>query len=224
MILTRNKELLLRGLAFIILYPLMIVLLRLGPWTTLAMAVLAGVIGMIEWFNMITKAKTLPQSVSFLLIGNAYIFLGAFLFWFLYLKLGWLVMALLLTATIISDTGAYIFGSLLKGPKLAPAISPNKTWSGAFGGVVSTILFGLILGQEYMIKINLIPEIHWTIFLGLISLTAQLGDLLESWAKRKLNTKDSSHLIPGHGGILDRIDSILAVVYFISLLMVLQIV
>lgn len=212
------KTFLLRSITAIILYPLLIWLLIMGPWTTLALTLVVGVMAMVEWFKMTMNAKTLPQSTAFLLAGNAYIFLGLFIFWFLYLKLGWFPMAIILTATIISDTAAYVVGSILKGPKLIPSISPNKTWSGSIGSLVCTVLFGFLIGPEHIKAISFMPYVPWPIFLICLSIVAQLGDLLESWSKRQLNVKDSGHLIPGHGGILDRLDSMLSVMYFMAIL------
>jgi len=105
-----------------------------------------------------------------------------------------------------SDIGAYLAGRWLGGPKLAPAISPNKTWAGAAGGLVAAMAVGLAaalaLGGDA--GIGLAPLV--AAWLGLVS---QAGDLFESWIKRRFNVKDSSGLIPGHGGLLDRLDGVL---------------
>lgn len=107
------------------------------------------------------------------------------------------------------DIFAYFGGRLLKGPKLAPNISPNKTWSGAIVGAAATcFLF-------YVIDINNKLSI---VALLLLIVSSILGDLLESKVKRYLNVKDTSNLIPGHGGILDRLDSFLLVSYIFIVL------
>ncbi len=105
-----------------------------------------------------------------------------------------------------SDIGAYVAGRWLGGRKLAPSISPGKTWSGAIGGLVAAMLFGEATAQA------LAPS-----GLGraaaaacLLSVVSQAGDLLESWIKRQFGVKDSGRLIPGHGGLLDRLDGMLA--------------
>ncbi len=114
-----------------------------------------------------------------------------------------------------SDTGGYVFGRLVGGAKLAPRISENKTWAGVFGGV----LFSLTTAAILIYTLGLSPQLLlWAV---LISLATQAGDLLESYMKRYHNIKDSSHLLPGHGGVLDRVDGLLLAImvfYFIFLL------
>ena len=104
-----------------------------------------------------------------------------------------------------TDSGAYCFGKLIGGPKLAPSVSPGKTWAGLFGGVFCSALWctsaGLYLGIGSAIEL---------VGLGIIlAILAQSGDLLMSKAKRKLSVKDTGGLLPGHGGLLDRVDSLL---------------
>ena len=105
-----------------------------------------------------------------------------------------------------TDTGAYFIGKLLKGPKLAPDISPNKTWSGAIGGCLLALLVSMFMKPYLSVEFDLIGVTGFTI---IISIFGQFGDLLESWAKRMLAVKDTGNIIPGHGGVLDRIDALL---------------
>jgi CDP-diglyceride synthetase len=114
-----------------------------------------------------------------------------------------------------SDIGAYIVGRLAGGPKLAPAISPGKTWSGAVGGLASAVLAGLAVAACLSPEISPSHAIGPGIVLGIIS---QAGDLLESALKRHFGVKDSGHIIPGHGGLLDRLDALLAVAPVAALL------
>ena len=111
----------------------------------------------------------------------------------------------LLLVVWASDIGAYVVGRLLGGPKLAPALSPGKTWSGSVGGLVAAVLAGELAA-------------HWLapgalgragLLAGLLGIASQAGDLLESGIKRRFGVKDSGHLIPGHGGLLDRLDGLL---------------
>lgn len=103
----------------------------------------------------------------------------------------------------VTDIGAYFVGRQLRGPKLAPAISPGKTWSGAIGGLALGVLAGMIIAS-----LAGAPTAGPFIAAILLSITAQLGDLYESSLKRRANVKDSSELIPGHGGMMDRIDGL----------------
>jgi phosphatidate cytidylyltransferase len=104
-----------------------------------------------------------------------------------------------------SDIGAYACGRLIGGPKLAPRISPNKTWAGFFGGIGAAVLGSLAVGVFYGT-----PQLALMAALGaILSLISQGGDLLESQQKRRFGVKDSGRLIPGHGGLLDRLDSLL---------------
>jgi phosphatidate cytidylyltransferase len=105
----------------------------------------------------------------------------------------------------MTDTGALIAGNLLKGPKLAPVLSPNKTWSGTFGGILAAaaaeaIFIGVLGGSAW----------RAALYGAGLSVVAQAGDLFESFVKRRFHKKDSGTIIPGHGGVLDRIDSMLA--------------
>lgn len=103
-----------------------------------------------------------------------------------------------------TDTTAYFAGRYFGGKKLAPSISPGKTWSGFYGGLFG----GFIIGALFAISINQSPVMLASIGL-VLSLIAQAGDLFESGIKRHFGVKDSSHLIPGHGGILDRLDGVI---------------
>lgn len=112
------------------------------------------------------------------------------------------------------DTGSYIFGKLFGFHKLCPNISPKKSFEGAFGGLFSVALFFIIFNKYNLVNINLQLI---SIFSLLISATALFGDLFESYLKRLSNLKDSGVLLPGHGGLLDRFDSILLNTYLIYL-------
>jgi phosphatidate cytidylyltransferase len=108
-----------------------------------------------------------------------------------------------------SDIGAYMVGRLVGGPKLAPAISPNKTWSGAAGGLAAAIAVGIGIAGWVDAGAS---SIRVAMVAALLGIAAALGDLFESGIKRHFHVKDSSGLIPGHGGLLDRVDGLLAAV------------
>jgi phosphatidate cytidylyltransferase len=106
-----------------------------------------------------------------------------------------------------TDTGAYIAGRRIGGPKLAPRVSPNKTWAGLFGGMTAATLVGLAISI-------VVPDVSPWLAMPLgavLAVVEQVGDLFESGVKRRFGVKDSSNLIPGHGGVLDRLDGLLAV-------------
>ena len=133
----------------------------------------------------------------------------------------WLLLALL--TTFATDTGAYLVGRAIGRHPMAPSISPNKTWEGAIGGFVGAIAATLLMGQFF--NLGLDPA-AWNWQLPLIGATvgiaAQAGDLLESRLKRLAQVKDAGNLMPGHGGLLDRLDSLLLtipVVYYLVILL-----
>ena len=108
---------------------------------------------------------------------------------------------------VAADTGGYIVGRSIGGPKLAPRISPNKTWAGLAGAVVGAGLAGLFAA----FMLNHTDVWALTLLSAALGVVEQLGDLVESAFKRHFGVKDTSHIIPGHGGVLDRIDGLLAV-------------
>ena len=118
---------------------------------------------------------------------------------------GWLLYALFMT--FAADTGAFFVGKLIGRHRMAPGISPGKTWEGFAGGLLCAV--GASAGLAALL--NLPGSILTQLVIGLLLATvAALGDLAESWMKRHANVKDSGAILPGHGGILDRMDSLLA--------------
>jgi phosphatidate cytidylyltransferase len=115
---------------------------------------------------------------------------------------GFLAVIFLFAIVWMSDIGAYFAGRALGGPKLVPQVSPNKTWAGAVGGLLAAILAAVAVA-----KLAALSAIFPLAVLALaLSVFAQAGDLFESFLKRRFHAKDSSHLIPGHGGLMDRLD------------------
>jgi phosphatidate cytidylyltransferase len=118
-----------------------------------------------------------------------------------------------LVLTWICDTFAYMVGSQFGGPKMAPVLSPKKTWSGAVGGAVGAVLAAVLLGLVVVNRVGWSFTIPQLLGLGLVvGVAAQVGDVAESLLKREAGVKDSSDLIPGHGGVLDRLDSLYFVI------------
>ena len=120
-------------------------------------------------------------------------------------RVGFEYLLFLFGAVWLTDIGAYTAGRAIGGPRLAPSISPSKTWAGAFGGLVAAIA-GAYWGAKYMATPPPFGAIPAAICL---SIATQCGDLFESSVKRRFSKKDSGTIIPGHGGILDRIDGLL---------------
>lgn len=116
------------------------------------------------------------------------------------------------------DTGAYIFGSLIGKHKIMEKVSPGKTWEGLFGGLIVAIGTALVVAEIF----KTISRTDWITVSLITVITGTLGDLLESGIKRNAGVKDSGHLLPGHGGILDRIDSVLLSVPFVLLFLLLK--
>ena len=111
-------------------------------------------------------------------------------------------MLLLFAIVWTTDVLGYFAGRAFGGPKLLPAISPKKTWSGAIAGTLGAMIVAVLVAACF----GSFNRIAIAIIALLLSVVAQLGDLLESWVKRQFGAKDASHLIPGHGGVMDRLD------------------
>jgi len=135
---------------------------------------------------------------------------------FALLSLSWAWETLVLwvfAVTWATDILAYFAGRAIGGPKLAPGISPNKTWAGLIGGMVGAGLFGWLVATWFEME----PIFLWAG--ALMGAIAQAGDLYESWVKRRAGVKDSGTMLPGHGGVLDRLDGLLAVAIATTLLL-----
>lgn len=126
---------------------------------------------------------------------------------------GWHALVLVFLVVWSSDIGGYVAGRGIGGPKLAPRISPNKTWAGAIGGFGTSLLAAAcwaLAGAGGLMAMVVLAAV--------LSIVSQLGDLFESAVKRHFGVKDSSHIIPGHGGLLDRLDGYVAAIVFAAIL------
>ena len=148
-----------------------------------------------------------PYALLILLAGYGFIYLRQ--------DLGLIWMLWLLLVVIISDVGGYLAGRMFGGPKFWPAISPKKTWSGTVAGWIGAALIGLYFSNAYDLWAGL-PLVS-----VLVAFAAQMGDIAESAIKRKTGIKDSSNLIPGHGGFMDRFDGMLGASVVVVLLVLL---
>jgi phosphatidate cytidylyltransferase len=149
------------------------------------------------------RGRALP-----LALGALYIGVPALSLLWLYARpeIGRALVIWIISIVIAADIGAYFVGRALKGPKLAPRISPGKTWSGAIGGGAAAIAAGIVLGMAFGLAPVLVLA-GAAVFFAAISL---MGDLLESGVKRAFRVKDASGILPGHGGMMDRVDGIVA--------------
>jgi len=168
--------------------------------------IVLGVLSVIEFLDITKKITAnklylLVSSLSF--VSYIFTFCFFFIFFFKFAQLKILLIILLLVC-IASDIGGYIFGKIFKGPKLSK-ISPNKTVAGAIGSLLLSSLVIVLLFYFINEKLN-----YLTIIVAMItSIFCQLGDLFFSFLKRKANLKNTGNFLPGHGGVLDRLDSIL---------------
>lgn len=177
----------------------------------MAMIVIAALLTLHEWFNMV---KNLSNGALLIMAGTLY--LSVSYFSFVFLRFGF-EQGVWLTLTVIfcvwsSDVLAYAVGKALKGRKLCPNVSPNKTWSGLAGAMIGFMVILVI--APLLVPLGIRPAPLWAmVVIGLaLGVVAQAGDLMISAIKRKSGLKDTGQLIPGHGGLLDRIDALLLVV------------
>lgn len=202
----------------------------LGSWAVRGLVVIACLAMLWEWQSLVTKMphRGLAQ-LLWRIAGVAYIGLAGWLLWQEPL------MVVILPIVWAIDIFAYFSGRTFGGPKIAPSISPSKTWAGLIGGIIGASIavypFALALGTSEdggpWYDINWLDHTTPTpglmalsLFLGVIAaVLAQSGDFFESWMKRKAGVKDSSRLIPGHGGVFDRLDGALPLIILVGLTM-----
>jgi len=161
---------------------------------------------LVEWFALVRAMTLSGGAKGALTILGPVLTIGAVGgLWFIRDTLGMTAALWVFAMVWATDIGAYFAGRAFGGARLAPRISPSKTWSGLFGGMIAALVAGATLGDRAGI-------IGVPLWIGLImGLLAQLGDLGQSWMKRRAGVKDSGTLIPGHGGVFDRVDGLLPV-------------
>ncbi len=208
-----SRALRLRIASALVLVPIAVAAVWFGPpWITIVVGV-AGLAMAWELSRLATTRQLRRQDWAWIAIGTIWIASGCAAFLWLAATAGPLVVFWLLGVVWATDIFAYFVGKAIGGPRLAPRLSPNKTWAGVIGGLVGATVAGLIAALA-----SHSPIISITCVSFALSLVAQAGDLAESWGKRHFAVKDASGLIPGHGGVLDRLDGLLAATQALALL------
>ncbi len=233
---SRWSDLAVRSASGLIMAAAAFAFIRIGSWPFNIMCLILG--GLIFWeWQKITRQT--PANIAWLIAGILYAILPVAAL--IYLRNGshgftvipsaapkFSIVLAVVAAVIATDVGAYFAGRILGGPKLAPRISPKKTWAGFFGGIVSAIL--VIAALQYFLphvsaEFPAEPDaparaanvaLNAALFSAPVSVVSQVGDLFESWLKRRFDVKDSSHIIPGHGGVMDRLDGLIAASVFVA--------
>lgn len=178
-------------------------------WTIFVGLVAAGVL--FEWRGLVRGFAASPMRRGLWNAGGiVYIGMAAAVLMVLRSDSGSQAVMLVVGAVIATDVGAYFAGRAIGGPKIAPRISPSKTWAGLAGGMIGSS--ALLLAAQAQ------ADLAATIGAGvLLAILAQTGDFFESWMKRRAGVKDSGRLLPGHGGLFDRLDGLMAVCFVIGL-------
>ena len=194
--------------------------LWLGGWIWGAFVALVALGAFLEW-SRLTMAFARSGVVRFVwhLAGLFYIGMAGLVIVVLrWAPFGLGPLAVILATVIAVDVGAYLFGRTFGGPKIAPSISPSKTWSGLGGGILGAVIVMLVtIGLLADSSVSLSDAVLALGVAALAALVAQVGDFFESWMKRRAGVKDSGNLLPGHGGLLDRLDGLLAVLFVFGL-------
>ena len=200
-----NGELQKRILSSLILIPLSFFFIVQGNEIFILFLSLIFIITIFEWFKM-TKKKDLIR-----IFGLFILFFSFYSTIYLRQYVGLNFFLFLIIVCIFTDIGGYVFGKIFKGPKLSN-ISPNKTYSGVIGSFLFSFFSGVTFIKYFGQKSKILLEIDpffITFIIIFVSLSSQIGDLTISFFKRKAKLKDTGKILPGHGGVLDRIDGMI---------------
>lgn len=206
--------------AGLVLAPLTIILIAAGKWTFLGLMFVAALIALYEFYRLTSAAPNPEWNMSLALFYTMLCFASFIFIRLAFLQGTWFALCIIM-AVWASDIGALIVGKKIGGPKLAPSLSPNKTWAGLGGAM---IFCGLALAAF----LYMAPDLRhlfdtktglrfggdwWKVFAAgcFLGAVGQAGDLFKSRFKRRAGVKDSGAIIPGHGGLLDRIDALMLV-------------
>ena len=219
-----NKELQKRILSSIVLIPIAIFFIVQGSVFFIFFLSISFFVTSYEWFKM---SKNLSKKT----FGIIFLLFSFYLAYLLRLEQGYKIFLLVILISILTDIGGYIFGKVFKGPKLTK-ISPKKTYSGVIGSFILSVVgslifieyFGNLKNSIYLNYISFEPyginlNLFVLFFILISSLISQFGDLIVSYFKRIAKIKDTGKILPGHGGLLDRIDGVVFNVPFVYLLL-----
>ena len=204
-----NKELQKRVLSSLILMPIAFFFITQGSLLFIFFLSLFFLATSYEWVKMLKKNNLMK------FLGIIFLFFSFYAAFYIREHIGLNFFLFVILVCIFTDIGGYVFGKIFKGPKLT-SISPKKTYTGVVGGFLLALLAGLIFIKYFSNQYSLNAEQFIIIFL--ISLISQIGDLIISYFKRKAKLKDTGKILPGHGGLLDRIDGLIFVTPIICLL------
>lgn len=221
-----RSDLPVRLVSAVVMLAVAITALVAGGLAFQAFVVLVALAAFVEFILLVVRVtRNIPFRLAAILAGAVYfavaggVLAGA----------GDFLIVLIVGVTVFTDTFAYFTGRAIGGPKIAPSISPSKTWAGLMGGMLGAALWvvlwvvaidGGIVGPRFELGLPLIAKnLGSAALLGAaLAVLAQAGDFFESWLKRRAGVKDSSRLIPGHGGVFDRIDGMLPVAIAVGVL------
>ena len=175
-----------------------------------------------EWLDMCKKKKLMK------FLGLAFLIISFYLAYRLRINEGAYIFIFVVLISVCTDIGGYIFGKLLKGPEITK-ISPNKTFSGVVGGFIISLIAALIFYEHMPVNFAsnfkstfgefISFDLYLFFIILMISMISQIGDLIISYFKRLAKIKDTGHLLPGHGGFLDRVDGIIFAIPFSYLIL-----
>lgn len=228
---SKKSDLGVRALSAVVMVAVAGTALWLGGWVWTAFVALVALGVLWEWWGLVRRIASFPLGRAvWLLTGAGYV--GIAILTIIQMRQFDPLWALLPISLVIGvDVGGYFVGRTFGGPKIAPKISPSKTWSGLIGGACGAAAIWLLShGQlnrwffegepgyaDRNIPLLVFPTLQTAglaLCLGLlVAVIAQTGDFFESWMKRRAGVKDSGNLIPGHGGLFDRLDGLLAVLF-----------
>lgn len=231
-----RSDLGIRTISGVAMMSVAIVAIWFGGYTFIALVVVVGIGVLWEFSKLVFGFATNDVARAFWLLGGVfYVGLACFTLLMFSAPFFGMTPAIILIAGVIgTDVGAYAVGRTFGGPKIAPKISPSKTWSGLVGGMLGAGLF-MVAIQAFIYWGRVDARDHSDIYLTYgwqrlaltgvaLACVAQAGDFFESWMKRRAGVKDSGRLIPGHGGLFDRTDGLIAVAFVAGLIIFAQII